>query len=645
VRSLQRTASLLFSLLLVSSLLTGAPALAAATPPVAPGDIVIVYTNDVHCAVDQKTDSAGAVTTIGYAGVEAFKKDMQSAVGASDVTLVDAGDAMQGDAIGTLSKGQYLVDIMNQVGYDVFVPGNHEFDYGMARMQELMAELHAKVISSNFTDLLTGRSVYDPYTIIDYGSKKIAYVGITTPESFTKSTPAYFKNASGDYIYGFCEGNKGQDLYDNVQRSVDAARAAGADYVIAVGHLGVEGQSAPWRSTDVIAHTTGIDAFIDGHSHTVMEGEMIKNSSGQDVLLTQTGTQLQNIGQMVITPGGQISTSLIAGYSKQDPDTLAFIANIESQYAGLLAQVIGKAGVDLVTDDPATGKRLVRSGETNLGDLCADAFRYVLGNGSGKPADIGLCNGGGIRAPIAKGDITYGDLIAVYPFNNVGCVIKATGQQILDALEMSARFAPDENGGFLQVSGMTYAIDPSIPSSVVTDAKGLFVSVSGARRVFDVKVGGVPIDPAKAYTVASQNYTLLENGDGYTMFDNDDIVVQPVILDNQILISYITDNLAGVVSSQYANPYGQGRIKFLTKSAPPGPARPTPPSPPQPAPLAPGHSKSRASQPLPGTGDDPARSLSSLLPGLIVAEGLLILVIMNRKNAKARSVARKRGVS
>jgi len=635
MKSLQRKISFLLFLLLVLSLLPGSSAFAA-PPTVAAGDVVIVYTNDVHCAVDQKTDASGAVTNIGYAGVAAYKKDMQALVGADKVTLVDAGDALQGDAIGTLSKGQYLVDIMNQVGYDIFVPGNHEFDYGMARMQTLMAELNAQVISSNFTDLLTGRSVYDPYTIVDYGSTKIAYVGITTPESFTKSTPAYFQDAAGNYVYGFCEGGNGQELYDTVQQSVDAARAAGADYVIAVGHLGVDAQSAPWRSTDVIAHTTGIDAFIDGHSHTVMEGQMVENKNNQNVLLTQTGTQLQNIGCLVITPEGQITTSLIAGYGEQDPDASAFIADIESRYADVLHQTIGTAEADLTVEDPATKKRLVRSGETNLGDLCADAFRFVLGNGAGKLTDIGLCNGGGIRADIAAGEITYGGVIAVYPFNNVGCVVKATGQQVLDALEMSARLAPDENGGFLQVSGMTYTIDLNIPSSVVTDDKGMFVAVSGARRASDVRVDGAPIDPAQTYTVACQNYTLLQGGDGYTMFANDDIVVQPVILDNQILISYITDNLSGVVGGQYANPYGQGRIKILAQhGAPTPPSCPSgPPGSVTPASGAAGASANASLGNL-KTGDNPRLALPCLLLAIAAMDLLLWLLFARQRRMKA----------
>lgn len=553
-------------LTLAFALLSGQQLAGAAEDDPAEGDIVILYTNDVHCGVDQKTDDAGQVTNIGYAGVAAYKQQMASLVGADYVTLIDAGDAVQGDAIGTLSKGGYLTEIMNQVGYDIFVPGNHEFDYGMARMRELMGQLEATVISGNFTDLLTDQLVYDAYAVVAYGSVKVAYVGITTPESFTKSTPAYFQDGSGKYIYGFCEKNNGKDLYHAVQAAVDAAKAEGADYVIAVGHLGVDEQSAPWRSTDVIANTSGIDAFIDGHSHSVIASQLVSNKNGDEVLLTQTGTQLANIGRLVIRPDGGMTAELIAGYAEQDADTAAFIADIESEFAADLAEKVGETDVALTVDDPATGKRLVRSGETNLGDLCADAYRYVLGNGkSGAdsgPADVAFVNGGGVRANIDQGDITFGEVIAVHPFNNVGCVVEATGQEILDALEMGARMAPSENGGFLQVSGLTYTIDSSIPSPVVVDDKKNFLSVAGQRRVRQVRINGEEIDPAETYTVASHNYMLLDGGDGINMFQDNNLVVQPVLLDNQILISYIQDHLAGVVGADYADAYGQGRIEI-----------------------------------------------------------------------------------
>lgn len=563
------------TLIMIFCLLPGVPAVAAADYTPVQGDIVILYTNDVHCGVGQVVKD-GVVTNIGYAGVAAYKQEMEGLVGEAFVTLADAGDAVQGDAIGTLSQGQYLVDIMNKVGYDIFVPGNHEFDYGMDRMRELMENLDAKVISSNFADLKANKLVYDPYTIVTYGEgenqTKVAFLGITTPESFTKSTPAYFQDSSGKFVYGFKEGSNGQELYDAVQAAVDDAKAKGAEYVVALGHLGLDTQSSPWRSTDVIAKTTGIDAFIDGHSHSTVESDVVKNKDGQKVLLTQTGTKLSGIGRMVIEADGDITAKLVTGYAKQDTSTAEFIADIEKDFADDLAEKVGKTEVALTINDPATDKRMVRSSETNLGDLAADAYRYVLGNGktgsASGPADIAFINGGGVRASIDAGDITFGEVITVHPFNNVGCVVEATGQEILAALEMGARVAPEENGGFLQVSGLTYTIDTSITSSVVVDDKKNFVEITGTRRVKDVKVGGKAIDPKATYTLASHNYMLLDGGDGINMFRDNKIVVQPVLLDNQILISYIQDHLKGTVGDAYSDPHGQGRIIVTTAPAP-----------------------------------------------------------------------------
>ena len=509
-------------------------------------DIVILHTNDVHC---------GIADGLGYAGISAYAREMEAQYGQNRVTLVDAGDSIQGGPIGTLTEGEYPVDIMNQVGYDIFTPGNHEFDYRIPRLLELMEKLDAAVVSSNFVRLSDGQTVFQPYEIMDYGDVQIAYVGITTPEAFTKSTPAYFQDDSGSYLYGFCEDESGQALYENVQASVDAARREGADYVVAVAHLGVVESSAPWRSTDVIANTNGIDVMIDGHSHTVINGQEIANKDGDTVLLNQTGTKLQSIGKIVIDPDtGDISASLITDYTAKDPTTQSYIDSINMEFANILNQVVAKTDVALTTVDPETGTRLIRSQETNLGDLCADAYRWAL------DADIGLINGGGIRADIPAGDITYGQIISVHPFNNQATSVRVTGQQLLNALEMGARDIPNESGGFLHVSGLTYDIDTAVPSSVVIDTMGNFVRVDGEYRVKNVMVGGEPLDLDKTYVVASHDYMLLNDGDGMVMFSGSEVVKDRVMPDNEVLIRYIRDGLNGVVGEEYAQPLGQGRI-------------------------------------------------------------------------------------
>ena len=564
-------------LAMTAALSLSAPALAAGPADPKAGDIVILHTNDVHCGIEDG---------LSYAGVAAYAKELEAVVGEENLTLVDAGDAVQGGPIGTLTQGEYLVDIMNQVGYDIFTPGNHEFDYQIPRLLELTGMMDAQVVSSNFVDLSTGESVFSPYAVLDYGEVQVGYVGITTPESFTKSTPAYFQDENGNYIYGFCEGNSGQDLYDNVQASVDAARAEGADYVVAVAHLGVEETSAPWRSTDVIANTTGIDVMIDGHSHTAIDGQAVANEAGETVLLNQTGTKLAAIGQIVIDPAtDEITAGLVTDYANRDADTQAFLDTINAEFDDVLSQVVARTDVALTTVDPTTGARIIRNLETNLGDLCADAYRSVL------DADVALVNGGGIRADIPAGDITYGQIISVHPYSNQATSVRATGQQLLDALEMGARNTPGENGGFLQVSGMTYTIDTTVPSSVVTDDKGNFLRVDGEYRVQDVTVNGAPLDLTATYVVASHDYMLLDGGDGMVMFQGDEVVKDRVMPDNEVLIQYIRDGLGGAVGAQYADPYGQGRITVLIQTeapeqpdGPEAPAEPeTPDEPPQPA--------------------------------------------------------------
>lgn len=549
--------------LLLTAVMAGSvsvPAFAAEGSGSEDGKIAILHTNDVHCAVDQEKNEDGSVSAMGYAAVAAYKAETEALYGEENVTLVDAGDAIQGGSLGTLSDGAYLVEIMGQVGYDLAVPGNHEYDYGMENFLTLAEEAPFSYLSCNFTDM-EGNPVLDDYEIISYGDVDVAYVGITTPESFSKSTPAYFQDENGNYIYSFAQGNSGQDLYDTVQKTVDEALDDGADYVVAVGHLGNGGITPEWTSKAVIENTTGIDVFIDGHSHETYT-ETVEDEEGEPVVLTQTGTKLANMGKIVIdTDTDEITAELVNGYEQQDEETASFIADIEAEFAEVLQEVVAVSEVDLTTLDPDTGERAVRRAETNLGDLCADAYR-IIGE-----ADVAFVNGGGIRADIAAGDVTYEDIINVHPFGNELCVAEVTGQEILDALEMGAMNYPEENGGFLHVSGMTYTIDASVPSSVVTNAEGEFVEVSGEYRVKDVTVGGEPLNTEKTYTLASHNYMLKSGGDGYSMFRDNTILRDSVMLDNEVLINYITETLGGVIGEEYADPRGEGRITILSGSA------------------------------------------------------------------------------
>ncbi len=521
--------------------------------------LVILYTGDVHCGIEAGEDS------MGYANLVALKKELQTQF--DHVALVDAGDAIQGEAIGTLTDGTDLVTIMDQVGYDIGVFGNHEFDYGMDRALALLTEANMDYLACNFIDLRTGDPVTDGYRIIRYGELDVAYVGIATPESFTKSTPTYFQDENGNYIYSFCEKNNGQQLYDAVQYAVDSAIGEGADVVIAVGHLGTDLASAPWRSIDVIANTTGIDAFIDGHSHSVIPGETVENKEGKPVTLTATGTKMSHIGKMTVAADGTVTTELVENYTVIDEETDAFIKEIQGKFDEKLNEVVAQSEVTLVVNDPVTGERIIRNRETNLGDLCADAYRIVLG------ADIGMTNGGGIRAEIAPGDVTYGDIIAVHPYGNTMCVVEAQGWEILELLEVGAMAAPEELGSFMHVSGLKYTIDTTVASTVVLDDYGMLVSTGDSVRVKNVQVlqddgTYVPIDPQATYTMASHNYMIKEGGCSVAHFMDNKLLQDEVMIDNQLLITYIRDYLGGAIGDQYAQPYGDGRITIVTEQVP-----------------------------------------------------------------------------
>lgn len=517
-------------------------------------DVVVLFTSDVHCGIDQG---------FGYAGLAAIRQSMEDA--GNHVVLVDNGDSVQGEPIGTMTTGEALIELMNVVGYDLAIPGNHEFDYGMDRFLELTEKADFPYISANFNK--DGELVFAPYLVKGFDGVKIAFVGITTPKTITTSTPKYFQDENGNFIYGFMQDESGEKLYAAVQSAVDAAREEGAAYVIALGHLGNEQACEPWTYADVIGNTTGIDALLDGHSHDTDQVEMV-NKDGQTVLRSGCGTKLAGVGCLRIGKDGKLSTELFLWNNKTDAPTLLGIHNdadaaVKSAKDALgdkLSEVVAKTAVELTINDPVATKddgspiRIVRRAETNLGDLCADAYRELSG------AQIAFVNGGGIRTSIKEGDITLNDILKVHPFGNAMCVIEATGQQILDALEWGARAVPSESGGFLQVSGLSYEIHTYIESSAKADENTMFAGVEGEYRVKNVMVGGEPLELDKTYTLASHNYMLKNGGDGFSMFAGCNVLQDEVMLDNQVLINYITGVLDGVVGQEYADPYGAGRI-------------------------------------------------------------------------------------
>ncbi len=513
-------------------------------------DVVILYTNDVHCGVEDN---------IGYAGLAAYKKEISEKY--ENVTLVDCGDFAQGGTVATVSSGEYIVDIMNEIGFDMAILGNHEFDYGMQQLNKLIGMADFDFLGCNVTYSGTGENLLSDladYKVVDYGDVQVGFIGVTTPTSIITSTPKYFQDENGNYVYNFSE-----NLFDTVQKNVVKARLHGADYVVVLSHLGESEEYSPCSSVDLIENTRGIDVVLDGHTHHVIESETVKNSNGEDVILTSTGTKLENIGQLIIGADGEITASLISDYDKKDEDTVSFISSIKDEYSKELLKVVGSCGFDLsITDE--NGIRMTRNRETAIGNLCADAYRTVLG------ADIGLCNGGGIRTSIGEGDITKGDIINVHPFNNTMCTVEATGQQIADALEWGSRltesvYTKGENGGFLQVSGLRYTIDTSVPSPAKIDSLNMCAGFEGERRVKNITVlengAYVPLDMNKTYTVAGSEYLLVNNGDGHTSFNGAKVLSSEGVLDNEVLMNYITSFPEGRIDSQYSSVEGRITIK------------------------------------------------------------------------------------
>lgn len=589
---------------------------AAETTVAAPKeDVVILYTNDVHTYIDNP---------LSYDVIAGIKAELERTYGKGNVLLADAGDHVQGTAYGSMDKGDTIIALMNAAGYDIATLGNHEFDYGMEKALANVEAADFPYISCNFyheKDGVKGEPVLNAaHTFLTPGGLKVAFVGITTPETFTKSTPAYFQDEAGSYIYGISGGEDGAALVADVQAVIDAV-TENADVVIGLGHLGDDPASQPWTSEEIISQVSGLNAFIDGHSHSTVPGKEVSGKDGKAVVLTQTGEYFDAIGMMVIDgETGAITTDLIGyteltevvkdengevkkddkgneitqvvGYelasSLYDEATWpvdaevaaikdAWMADVDTQ----LGAKIGETALTLDNYDES-GNRLVRSQETNTGDFCADALYYLFDD-MGLDVDVAIMNGGGVRNKAITGDLTYKVAKNIHTFGNVACLQTITGQQLLDALEWGARSAGtgEECGGFLQVAGITYKIDTQWPESTQKDDKGVWVgSPTGGYRVHSVEVYNKetqayePLDLTANYNLAGYNYTLRNLGDGFNMFSGAVNVLDFVMEDYMVLANYITSFEGGVVDAanspltvkypgmllDYATVNGSGRI-------------------------------------------------------------------------------------
>ncbi len=545
------------------------------------GTAIVLYTNDVHGYINNKIkDGDNEVDGLSYANLKALKDDLISQ--GENVLLVDDGDHAQGTIYSAYHDGEEMIKLMNATGYDLATLGNHEFDYGQYQAFKLMDLADYDYVSCNFYTTSDNKLVLEPYKVLEAGDLKIAFIGITTPETITKSTPTYFQDETGNYIYGIYSGKDGQELYDSVQSAIDSAKKE-ADVVIGLGHLGVEAGSSPYTSTDVIQNTTGLDAFIDGHSHTEIEKEVVQDKDGNDVLLTQTKSYFAHIGKMSITvTDGEVSvdTTFVDEYDAKDETVANMTSEIVEAVDKELDEEVASESVPVYINDPTTGERIVRKMETNAGDIIADSIYWYFNDEKEMNCDIAMMNAGGIRLDFPEGMLTYRDCKTMLPFGNVICMVKMTGETIRDMLDFSVRNLPDESS-ILHVAGMKYSIDTSVEPSAEVDENGVWVSAptSGEYRVHDIEIYNreageyEPIDLTKEYTVGGINYVLRNAGGGLAMVSNGELVLDYCGEDYMVLAEYLKAFNNQSISSDnsplstlndyllnYENPYGSGRI-------------------------------------------------------------------------------------
>ena len=547
----------------------------------AAGDITVYYTNDVHTYIDNAV-GAGNENALTYSKVAGLKNANPGAI------LVDAGDHIQGTAYGEMDKGATIVRLMNAAGYDAATMGNHELDYGMDVFMGVVEAAEYPYVSSSFLheeNGVEGDSVLDSYVMLERDGQKIAFVGISTPETMHSVKPSTFQDENGAFIYSIAKSDDGSALYTVVQQAVDEARAAGADYVIALGHLGVDPSSVPWTSREVISNTRGLDAFIDGHSHTTVEEELVTDLDGNAVVLTQTGAYLEAVGELIISESGEISSRLLTADDLVGIECDEQVKQIEDDWLNWIEQelavVIGYSRITLDNYDEQ-GNRLVRKQNTNSGDFTADAL-YDYFERMGLEVDVAVMNGGGVRNKAVTGELTYLTCKEISPFGNVACLVEVTGQQLLDMLEWSAEeLAADgssETGSFLHVSGMRYTLDLTIPSTVIVDERGAWGGApTGDYRVKRVEIldgdSGryEPLDLNGTYRLAGYNYILRDQGGGFGMLQDAVNVLDYVAEDYMVLAAYISsfpvDEETGLptitAEHGYSDVNGEGRITILT---------------------------------------------------------------------------------
>lgn len=503
--------------------------------------VVVLHTNDTHTHIDDGR--------VAFSEIAAERARLEAE--GENVILVDAGDYVQGTALGGYDSGRSAIDIMNAAGYRVATLGNHEFDYGIEAMFANAARAQFSTVSCNFVHRTSpddpGRRVFPAYTVVTSGTVRVAFVGVTTPTALVSAKPTTFLDPTGTYrAYDFMAGERGAELYKAVQDAVNEA-ARHADYTVVLGHLGISPDCAGYMSTDVIAHTTNFVALVDGHSHSEYTGSRVRNAAGKDVILTQSGSYLGLLGCLVFEDGQCVMAGTIYTRGEKDAKVASLEKNLADAVERQLGAKIARAPVGLCSYRPGTNERLARKEGCSAGDFAADAAWWYANEKAGLACDIGMMNGGNVRADVPEGDVTLKVLRTVQPFGGALGVVEANGQLILDALEFGAQAVGDgEFGGFVQVAGLTYTVDASVRSSVRVDSSGSWVSgpSNGVYRVKDVKVydrkagAFVPLDPNAVYRVVGNAFTFVDGGDGFSMFRSAKKVENGLATDYLVLAEY-----------------------------------------------------------------------------------------------------------
>lgn len=486
--------------------------------------IVILYENDVHCGID------------GYAKLAGLR-DVINKSDTAYAAAVCVGDFLQGNTTGAISKGQYIIDIMKGVGYDAITLGNHEFDYGVPRQEELLRQVNAPVVCANFFEPSTPAPFYPAYVIKQYGPKRIAYVGAVTPETMVLEGYSFY-DTNGIKLYDLCP----ETFYSLIQQAVDNARSEGADYVVLLSHVGEDTQSLGFNSHLLVNKTKGIDIVLDGHTHSIIPEDVVQNLEGQHITVTQTGTQFNYIGKLLITADGHMTTSLlpIKDIPYENVGIKAVTDSVRQLVQNATSRVVAKSDYMLVVADDQD-QWIVRGEETNAGDLVADAYRQAM------QSDMAFENGGGIRNNIPAGTITYGNVIGMLPYDNTLCRIAATGQQIQQMLTRCTALVPQLDGNFPQCSGVRFTIHSK--SHTVSDVEVLQADGTYA-----------PIDPTKTYTVGLTDYNY-SGGGLFDCFKSCPVLFESTTRYYDALANYLSGNLGGNTGTTYAKP--QGRITIV----------------------------------------------------------------------------------